>query len=151
MKTTGCWKVFRTFEFIYFFHRFKEFLWWFFFGYFKISWLINVITFFLLILVRRLIFQQILKYCPMKVLIHRLLINLTLFQAGGLFGQPPTSIRHDFFLVIAMELKFSIASQLVIRKILPKYLKKNMCHYGIMTSFWKAVRCVSIGVYTLWL
>ena len=97
--------------------------------------MINVITFFLLILVRRLIFQQILKYCPMKVLIHRLLINLTLFQAGGLFGQPPTSIRHDFFLVTAMELKFSIASQLVIRKILPKYFQKNMCHYGIMTHF----------------
>ena len=39
-----------------------------------------------------------------------------------LFGPPPTSIRHNlfFFLVMAMKLEFSIASQLLIRKILRK-------------------------------
>ena len=42
----------------------------------------------------------------------------------GLFGTPPTSIRHNFFLVIVMKLKFLIASQLLIRKILPKHFKK---------------------------
>ena len=47
---------------------------------------------------------------------------LTLFQVGeGPFDPSPISIRHNFFLVIAMKLKFSIASQLLIRKILPKY------------------------------
>ena len=50
----------------------------------------------------------------------------------GLFGPPPTSIGHSFSLVIAMKLKFSIASQLLIRKILPKHFLKNMGHYGIM-------------------
>ena len=52
-----------------------------------------------------------------------------------LFGLPPTSIKRNFFLEIAMKLKFPIASQLSIRKILPKYFLKNMHHYGIMTSF----------------
>ena len=51
---------------------------------------------------------------------------LTLFQAGGLFSPPPTSIRHNFFLVIADKLKFSIAFQLLIRKILSKYFSKNI-------------------------
>ena len=34
----------------------------------------------------------------------------------GAFCPPPISIRHNFFLVIAMKLKFSKASQLLIRK-----------------------------------
>ena len=53
-------------------------------------------------------------------------VLLTLFQAASgersLFGQPLTLIKHNFFLVIAMKLKFFIASQLLIRKLLSKYL-----------------------------
>ena len=48
---------------------------------------------------------------------------LTVFQPGEgeLFGPPAFSTRHNFFLVIAMKLKFSTASQPLIRKILQKY------------------------------
>ena len=50
---------------------------------------------------------------------HQMFLN-PIPGRGGYFGPPPISIRDNFFLVEAMNLKFSVASQLLIRKILPK-------------------------------